>query len=575
MKSIQVEIDEFVEENDLYTQGYSSVFSDKDGHPAKVMVKVNGELDVERQYFVNNTYNRLKFVDNEWHFLRFDDIKRDHDPFYSDTDVNKVYSEIVMKLDYELKYAKDRVALVSTLVDGCSDWIYNLLSDTRIIAKEHKKKNSFLAEDQKPDSTFALVVDYISHAKYIDEEHEKSILLAKEKVKKESKNINILIEDEINTIASQIQDWNRYSVREDLKRKGKDNLQVGKDSRVEWVGHLEQLEEDKNFKNRLIRTEEIVHREQKKRKHFAFENPDPEYWKHFFPSERKALIPWLDEDIHNEEKNKSVLGRKFREETYDTAKETVDMYAKKLGYGIKDSAKRKKYQEQLIRDIGRKQYSLIKRTYNDLKYDLKNTRDSLTCVFEFKGSNTTHYSLSEDTWYEDENGEGVELSKNHVTLDNPNTYKGILLEYKNLKKKYDDKFTSEFWALLRVFEDVYSKTEFTEEEKFVTGLLINDYTQTEIRDFLDTSPLLSSIGRQRLSNMINKSIPNKLMNTYLDSVDEWIYTYKLKGKYKRCKRCEEIKLISNDRYFSVKKDAKDGFKTVCKKCLNKQTVQKA
>lgn len=74
---------------------------------------------------------------------------------------------------------------------------------------------------------------------------------------------------------------------------------------------------------------------------------------------------------------------------------------------------------------------------------------------------------------------------------------------------------------------------------------------------------ISSLWR----NKIPKLIAEQAKNDYLI----WYYTYKEKGKWKKCSRCGSIKLAHNN-FFSKNKTSKDGFYSICKECRNKKKV---
>ena len=72
---------------------------------------------------------------------------------------------------------------------------------------------------------------------------------------------------------------------------------------------------------------------------------------------------------------------------------------------------------------------------------------------------------------------------------------------------------------------------------------------------------ISSLWR----NKIPKLIAEQAKNDYLI----WYYTYKEKGKWKKCSRCGQIKLAHNN-FFSKNKTSKDHFYSICKCCRNKK-----
>lgn len=70
---------------------------------------------------------------------------------------------------------------------------------------------------------------------------------------------------------------------------------------------------------------------------------------------------------------------------------------------------------------------------------------------------------------------------------------------------------------------------------------------------------ISSLWR----NKIPKLIVEQATNDYLI----WHYTFKEKGKWKKCSRCGQIKLAHNN-FFSKNKTSKDGYYSICKACRN-------
>ena len=72
---------------------------------------------------------------------------------------------------------------------------------------------------------------------------------------------------------------------------------------------------------------------------------------------------------------------------------------------------------------------------------------------------------------------------------------------------------------------------------------------------------ISSLWR----NKIPKLIVEQATNDYL----VWYFTFKEKGKWKKCSRCGQIKLAHNN-FFSKNKTSKDHFYSICKCCRNKK-----
>jgi hypothetical protein len=542
-------------------------FDEKKGVMKRVYLQE--PLKVGQWAYVGDTNNKIKRIsEDEYMFIRKDSIDthiEEYDP--SGLTVQKVYTSINKKLDYDLRYGDDRVKLVNQLIED-NQWIYNLKSSNRIIAKEIKKKNSFLAENQRFDNILDKVATYIVFAKFKNEQDE---LEYKQKIEEknelEQKGIRkrtVKEEDKLRELINQITTCHHKLVKKIIKFP----------ERIELTGNVAKREEKGDF----VVTEEMKERTKKAKFSHRKDNIPDEYWDKMYPSKRKNLIPFYDADIHNESLNKSVLAKEFRKETLKQMKNDLDQLAKYLGLDITDKDKKRlhiKNLRQHLNDLfkdseidGDRRYNIIRKMYTDLKADYEEAKRILTDELRVNADKcSTVYAIDSDTWYENENGEIVEISKNRILMSDVNTYKGLILTYKDLKDKYNDKQDSDIWALLIDFEKVLKNTKLTNEEQFVLSVVLDGYSQKQIMDMYKKINV-KKITKDRISNMINNIIPNKLLNTYLKMIDEWLYTYKIKGRYKKCSKCGEFKLISNDRYFGKDPRNKDGFQSICKKCDN-------
>lgn len=72
------------------------------------------------------------------------------------------------------------------------------------------------------------------------------------------------------------------------------------------------------------------------------------------------------------------------------------------------------------------------------------------------------------------------------------------------------------------------------------------------------------VKRHYVASVI-KRIAKKVINVYEDLYEDSYYLHYVKGKYKRCSKCGEIK-IANERHFSPDKRNIDGFQSFCKDC---------
>lgn len=111
-------------------------------------------------------------------------------------------------------------------------------------------------------------------------------------------------------------------------------------------------------------------------------------------------------------------------------------------------------------------------------------------------------------------------------------------------------------CILVDLENLINKIEFTDKQRKVLELWSNGLTTGEISKKLKVKP-------NTVVSCLN-SVVDLIVKQYEKEYEEWYYLNIRKGEYKRCKECGENKLISR---FDVKKDNKDGRKTICKECL--------
>lgn len=87
-----------------------------------------------------------------------------------------------------------------------------------------------------------------------------------------------------------------------------------------------------------------------------------------------------------------------------------------------------------------------------------------------------------------------------------------------------------------------------------------DMTLDNIADKLkvDSSFVYGTINR----------ICNQVINAYECVFEDWYYLNKVKGRYKKCTQCKQIKIMT-ERNFKLNSGSRDGFYSICKKCNQK------
>ena len=138
-----------------------------------------------------------------------------------------------------------------------------------------------------------------------------------------------------------------------------------------------------------------------------------------------------------------------------------------------------------------------------------------------------------------------ELDKTHV--------KALLQVHRDMETV---DFQSDLMCMLYDLQKVLKEVELTENQRNILNLWIKGWSIDNIAKVLD-----KSYDTVRLS--IDK-IVNKIVNVYEEKMEDWYYLNICKGKYKKCSKCGEIKLVSK-----FDKKGKQGYQSQCKKCRSK------
>ena len=107
--------------------------------------------------------------------------------------------------------------------------------------------------------------------------------------------------------------------------------------------------------------------------------------------------------------------------------------------------------------------------------------------------------------------------------------------------------------MLYDLQKVLKEVELTDKQKEILDLWISGYSVDKIAEVLQKN---KSVISRALDTMIDK-----IVSVYEDKIEDWYYLNICKGKYKKCSKCGEIKLISK-----FDKKGKQGYQSQCKKC---------
>ena len=146
----------------------------------------------------------------------------------------------------------------------------------------------------------------------------------------------------------------------------------------------------------------------------------------------------------------------------------------------------------------------------------------------------------------------------------------LLCNYSKLKEECWGHFDGDWWFLMQDFDKISEKALKQDypilydimiykidglQNKEIAAILKKDYNITYSIEYL------SAVWRKKIPKIISQKAKEEWII--------WYYTFKEKGKWKRCSRCHEVKL-AHPYFFSKNKTAKDGWYSMCKCCRNKK-----
>lgn len=463
---------------------------------------------------IKETLNKIKRIsEDEWIFQRFDSIKTHLVRYEScNEDTQKIWNDFKNACDYSLKYAQNRCDAVKNNFD--EETATRIVSSYKFMNEQLKTTASPLSGETGFTKTLEKMADYIVFAKFdnidqeIEYEENKKQIQRLEKIKKKKRKEQEEIR--IAELKKEVKD-----TPSSMTRKLKTPPKHYKFTSVERV-----LNEDGG----IVQSENVkinYERVDRQIQQGKFDESMEAFWDRFSPSKRN--------DIPHYHKEPLVYK--------DIAHETMLQYITEI-----------KHLEELPFSPDRaKQIS-------NLRSEMRTALDVLRKVITVQPSIDIHETIPNDSW-------------DRLSLRDVDTYIALLFGYNEACKKYDSKVSATYWALLRDFEDLLQKTEWSKEEAIIieyileTGVTEHKAIQEELFQVLGYEA-----PQRTISDWLNTKIPNKLLDTYEKQLEDWIWTYRRKGIYKSCSKCGEVKLAVDSRYFSSNKNGKYRLNSVCKQC---------
>lgn len=178
---------------------------------------------------------------------------------------------------------------------------------------------------------------------------------------------------------------------------------------------------------------------------------------------------------------------------------------------------------------------------------------------------STVYDLFGDTGYYDEDGEWIDVSNNRVDHWNPDHISELIENYAFIKEEtYDDLNSDLRWMLVDLEDAIDEAFVGKEPLKQILISKIDKLSNKEIQKLLLERYGISH-SQEYISALYRNKIPAIIVDYLKEQWVDFVYTEKLRGEYKTCTRCGEVKLAHN-RYFSINRTSRSKFYSICKEC---------
>lgn len=214
------------------------------------------------------------------------------------------------------------------------------------------------------------------------------------------------------------------------------------------------------------------------------------------------------------------------------------------------------------------QYSDLKKinkAISQLQEDARIVKELLSGMIEFKrlGFTTTEYNFNFDTFYWDKNGEYKLVSRNALDFLDKKHIDGLISFYSALKQSSFEDCQGQMKYILMFLEYLIDNAPLKDYERDYLVWYIDGLSTKQIIDNLKMKYGFDwkDGNIQRCKNIIL----DKIVKFYEDDYEEWFYTFKAKGKYKKCSKCGKI-YLANRKYFRKQDDCKDGLRPECRNC---------
>ena len=233
--------------------------------------------------------------------------------------------------------------------------------------------------------------------------------------------------------------------------------------------------------------------------------------------------------------------------------------------GLKELREAIKYWETRLKTASGRDAYIIKSTIIELRKDqyiMKNAYRKPIVLNKLTRSKST-IALDDDFSFDDEGyivPEGVSFCDSKVCS-------AILCNYQDLKFGSEGAFDRDLYYVMHDFDNLLDDAlkDYPLYQK-IAEYKIQGLQNVDIQEKIEEEFGIKH-SLEYISSLWRNKIPKIIASEAEDQLLDWYFLDQMKGKYKRCSRCGQVKLAHN-KYFSKNKTSKDGFYSICKSCRN-------